>query len=63
MARRAIQEHAQRDQDKWFYANRYVFARLALDERKTKTAVKRELLNATGASIIDCYALARNICA
>ncbi len=40
-ARKRIRDHAKRDLDKWFYANRYVFARLQLDERKTKTEVKR----------------------
>jgi len=41
---RAIREHAGDDPDKWFYANRYVFARLQLDERKVKTGIKRQLI-------------------
>ncbi len=44
--RRAISEHAGDDPDKWFYTNRFVFARLQLDERKIKTQVKKELLEA-----------------
>jgi len=44
--REAIREHAGGDPDKWFYANRFVFARLQLDERRTKTQIKRELLQA-----------------
>ena len=36
--RQRIREHAGKDPDKWWYANRFVFARLALDERKTKTS-------------------------
>ena len=44
-ARQAIEAHGGGDPDKWFYANRYVFARLQLDERKTKDGVKRELLD------------------
>lgn len=42
--RKAIEEHAQGDPDSWWYANRYVFARLMLDERRTKTSIKRVLL-------------------
>jgi len=45
-ARELIKEHGGGDPDKWFYANRYVFARLGLDERKTKTGIKRALLDA-----------------
>jgi hypothetical protein len=41
--RQLIAEHAGDDSDKWWYANRYVFARLMLDERKTKTGVKARL--------------------
>ncbi len=41
--RKLINEHADGDPDKWWYANRYVFARLMLDERKTKTGVKARL--------------------
>ena len=44
--RHLIQEHCGGDPDKWWYANRYVFARLMLDERKTKTSIKRDLLDA-----------------
>ncbi len=46
--RQLIQEHAGEDADKWWYANRFVFARLQLDERKTNTAIKRNLLDAGG---------------
>lgn len=42
-ARKSIEEHAQGDPDKRWYANRFVFARLQLDERQTKTAIKRRL--------------------
>ena len=41
-----IAEHAGDDPDKWFYANRFVYARLQLDERKTKTGVKQRLFDA-----------------
>ena len=44
--REMISEHAGEDADKWWYANRFVFARLQLDERKTKTGVKKKLLEA-----------------
>jgi len=43
-ARKAISDCAGNDPDKWFYANRFVFARLQLDERRTKTQVKKDLL-------------------
>jgi predicted metal-binding protein len=43
-AREKILKHAGGDPDKWWYANRFVFARLQLDEHKTKTAIKRKLL-------------------
>lgn len=46
--RQLINEHAAGDPDKWWYANRYVFARLQLDERKTKVGIKRDLLDAGG---------------
>ena len=46
--RRLIVEHAAGDPDKWWYANRYVFARLQLDERQTKARIKRRLLDAGG---------------
>jgi protein-arginine kinase activator protein McsA len=49
--RKAISNYAGEDSDKWFYANRFVFARLLLDERKTKTHIKKELLEASKA----CY--------
>jgi|GEM_PF-1224148 len=44
--REMIAEHASGDPDRWWYANRFVFARLMLDERKTKTNVKQKLLDA-----------------
>jgi len=40
-----INEYAAGDSDRWWYANRFVFARLQLDERKTKAGIKRELLD------------------
>ena len=43
--RRLIEEHADGDPDRWWYANRFVFARLMLDERKTKVAIKKRLLS------------------
>ena len=43
--RELIRQYANGDENKWFYANRYVFARLGLDERKTKTEIKKTLLN------------------
>ncbi|MBM4017418.1 MAG: hypothetical protein FJ288_03675 [Planctomycetes bacterium] len=52
-ARKLIAEYSSGDPDKWWYANRYVFARLQLDERQTKTAVKRRLLDA-GATCHVC---------
>jgi len=42
--RKAITDFAGDDPDRWFYANRFVFARLQLDERKTKTDIKKALL-------------------
>ena len=39
--RKFIAEHAGADQDRWWYCNRFVFARLMLDERKTKTGVRK----------------------
>lgn len=51
--RKRILEHAGDHPDKWFYANRYVYARLQLDERKTKTDVKRNLFE-SGASCHFC---------
>jgi hypothetical protein len=44
-AQELIKQYANGDGDKWFYANRFVFARLALDEKKTKTKIKKALLN------------------
>jgi hypothetical protein len=46
ITRKAISDHAENDRDKWFYANRFVFARLQLDERKTKTQIKKDLFEA-----------------
>jgi len=43
--RKRILAHAAGDPDKWFYANRFVFARLQLDERKTKVRVKKHLFD------------------
>ena len=51
--REMIAEHAGGDHDKWWYANRFVFARLQLDERKTKASVKQELLE-SGAPCHAC---------
>lgn len=39
-----IQEHAGGDPDKFFYANRYVFARLQLLERQEKVVIKKRLI-------------------
>jgi len=44
--RQAINDYANGDSNKWFYANRFVFARLQLDERKTKSQIKKSLLEA-----------------
>jgi hypothetical protein len=52
-ARALISKHANGDPDKWFYANRFVFSRLALDERKTKAKLKRDLYK-TGAPCLYC---------
>jgi hypothetical protein len=46
LARVLIREHASGDPDKWWYANRFVYARLQLDERKTKTDIRRQMLDA-----------------
>jgi hypothetical protein len=48
--RRAISNCAGSDPDKQFYVNRFVFARLQLDERRTKTQIKKELLEADNPS-------------
>ncbi len=53
--RELINEHAAGDPDKWWYANRFVFARLHVDERKTKTSIKQGLLEA-GVSCHGCGA-------
>jgi hypothetical protein len=45
VTRRAIREYAGQDFDRWFYANRFVFARLQLDERRTKVKIKKDLLD------------------
>jgi len=45
--RKNIRELGGEDPDKWFYANHFVYARLMLDERKTKTNIK-QLLCARG---------------
>jgi len=42
--RELIRQHAGDDADKWWYANRFVFARLQLDERKTKASIKQKLI-------------------
>lgn len=42
--RKFIAEHAGADPDKWWYCNRFVFARLMLDERKTKAGVRKKLI-------------------
>lgn len=44
--RAMISDHAAGNPDRWWYANRYVFARLMLDERKTKAGIKQQLLDA-----------------
>ena len=53
--RQLIVEHSAGDPDKWWYANRFVFARLMLDERKTKSGVKKRLFAAKAA----CYRCGR----
>ena len=42
--REMIRQYAGDDADKWWYANRFVYARLQLDERKTKASIKQRLL-------------------
>ena len=44
--RELIIQHYGDDPDKRWYANRYIFARLALNERKTKTGIKNRLFEA-----------------
>lgn len=51
--RQAIHEYAGQDPDKWFYANRFVFARLQLDERRTKTQIKKDLLETKATCAYD----------
>ena len=46
--RKLIEAEAHGNADDWWYTNRYVYARLALDELKTKTAIKRLLLDEKG---------------
>lgn len=46
-ARDLLRQHANGDPDRWWYANRFVFARLMLDERKTKAAIKKRLMEAS----------------
>lgn len=41
--RKTIRDHASDNADKWWYTNRFVYARLQLDERNTKTKVKKKL--------------------
>jgi len=41
--RNEINKLSKNDPDKQFYINRFIFARLQLDERKTKTQIKKEL--------------------
>ena len=45
-ARTMIRQHAGDDTDKWWYANRFVYARLQGDERKTKVGIKKALIAA-----------------
>ena len=47
--RRMIREHAGDDPDARWYANRFVFARLQLDERKAKAGIKQGLISANQA--------------
>lgn len=42
--RKLISEHGGGDPDRWRYANRFVFARLQLDEQKTKRVVRKHLV-------------------
>ena len=53
--RTLIRQLAGDDPDKWWYANRFVFARLQLDERKTKTHIKKRLFE----SNVACHACGR----
>jgi len=51
--RKLISDHSGGDPDRWWYANRFVFARLQQDEGKTKRRVKKQLM-ATGTSCHRC---------
>ena len=42
--RRLLDEHSCGDPDKLWYARRYVFQRLHLEERAEKSVIKKELL-------------------
>ena len=44
--RQLIVQHAGDDRGKWLCANRFVFAQLQVDQRKTKVDIKRQLLDA-----------------
>jgi hypothetical protein len=44
--RQMIREHAGDDPDRWWYANRFVYARLQGDEKKTKVGIKKALIAA-----------------
>jgi len=44
--RKLIKDYAEGDPDKLFYGNRFVYARLQLDERGSKPAIKRTLFEA-----------------
>lgn len=39
--RKAILDYSENNSDTWFYANRFVFARLQLDERRKKNKIKK----------------------
>lgn len=41
--RETIKVYSNGNPDKWFYANRFIFARLQQDERKTKDKIKADL--------------------
>ena len=43
-ARNSIKKWAGKNPNKWFLGNRFVFARLQLDERKLKAKIKKELI-------------------
>ena len=53
--RQMIKKTSGPDYDRWFRINRYVYARLQLDERKTKSLIKKALLgSAMGLSCGHC---------